>query len=109
MWKVSQLIGKSIVSGDNGEKLGRVADVMLHPAAHQVVGLVVAGGVLSPEQVLPYAEIQTLGTDAVIARSGTGLVTAEDLACPTGARDASERGEEAARSDGERTCNRRGA
>jgi uncharacterized protein YrrD len=38
----------------------------------------VAGGVLSAEQVLPFAEIQTLGTDAVIARSATGLITARE-------------------------------
>ncbi len=78
MWKVTELIGKSIVSANSGEKLGRVADVLLHPDSHHIVGLVVAGGVLSSEQVLPYAEIQTLGTDAIIARSATGLITAKD-------------------------------
>lgn len=78
MWKISELIGKAIVSGNSGEKLGKVADVLVHSDAHQVVGLVVAGGVLNAEQVLPYAEIQTLGADAVIARSATGLITARD-------------------------------
>lgn len=78
MWKFTELIGKAIVSANSGEKLGRVADVLLHPDSHQAVGLVVAGGVLSSEQVLPYAEIQTLGTDAVIARSAAGLITAKD-------------------------------
>ena len=29
MWRITQLIGKSIVSGNSGEKLGRVADVLL--------------------------------------------------------------------------------
>jgi uncharacterized protein YrrD len=78
MWKVTQLVGKSIVSGNSGERLGEVADVLLDAASHQVVGLVVAGGILTAEQVLPYAEVQTLGTDAVIARSSTGLITAKE-------------------------------
>jgi uncharacterized protein YrrD len=78
MWKVTELIGKSIVSGNTGEKLGKVADVLIHPDSHQVVGLVVAGGVLSSERVLPYAEIQTLGSDAVIARTANGVVTAKE-------------------------------
>lgn len=78
MWKVTELIGKSIVSGNSGERLGKVADVLLDADSHRVVGLVVAGGVLSAEQVLPYGEVQTLGTDAVIARSATGLITARD-------------------------------
>lgn len=78
MWKVTQLIGKSILSGNSGEQLGKVADVLLDADSHRVVGLVVAGGVLRSEQVLPYAEIQTLGTDAVIARSATGLITAKE-------------------------------
>jgi uncharacterized protein YrrD len=78
MWKVSELIGKSIVSANNGERIGRVADVLLDADSHRVVGLVIAGGVLTSEQVLPYAEVQTLGTDAVIARSATGLITAKE-------------------------------
>jgi uncharacterized protein YrrD len=78
MWKVTELIGKSIVSGNSGERLGTVADLLLDADSHRVVGLVVAGGVLSAEQVLPYAEVQTLGTDAVIARSATGLITAKE-------------------------------
>ncbi len=78
MWKVTGLIDKAIVSGNSGEKLGRVADVLLHSDSLYVLGLVVAGGMLKSEQVLPFAEVQTLGTDAVIARSATGLITAKE-------------------------------
>ena len=78
MWKVSELIGKSIVSGNSGDRLGKVVDLLLDADSRRAVGLVVAGGVLSSEQVLPYAEVQTLGTDAVIARSATGLITAKE-------------------------------
>lgn len=78
MWKTTDLIGKSIVSATTGERLGKVADVLLDADAHRVIGLVVAGGVLASEHVLPFAEVQTLGSDAVIARSAGGLITARE-------------------------------
>jgi uncharacterized protein YrrD len=74
MPKVSGLVGKSIVSADTGERIGTVSDVLLDPQALRVLGLVVAGGVLRSEQVLPYTDVQTLGTDVVLARSGSGVV-----------------------------------
>lgn len=74
MQKVSELIGKPIVSAENGERLGKVSDVLVDAHSQHVVGLVVATGLLSSEHVLPYADVQTLGTDAVVARSGSGVV-----------------------------------
>jgi uncharacterized protein YrrD len=74
MHKVSELIDKPIVSADSGDRIGKVADVLLDPSSQRVVALVVAGGLLSAEQVLPYSDVQTLGTDAVVARTGAGVV-----------------------------------
>lgn len=74
MQKVSELVGKSIVSADTGERIGKVSDVLVDPQSQHVLGLVVAGGVLGAEHVLPYTDVQTLGTDAVVARSGSGVV-----------------------------------
>jgi uncharacterized protein YrrD len=74
MQKVSELVGKPIVSADTGKRIGKVSDVLVDPQAQHIVGLVVGTGVLSAEHVLPYADVQTLGTDAVVARSGSGVV-----------------------------------
>jgi len=74
MQKVSELVGKPIVSAETGERMGKVADVLLDPQSSHILGLVVGGGLLSSEQVLPYADVQTLGKDAVVARSGKGVV-----------------------------------
>jgi uncharacterized protein YrrD len=74
MQKVSELINKPVVSAETGVRIGKVSDVLLDPQARQVIGLVIAGGVFSSEQVLPYSDVQTLGKDAVVARSGTGVV-----------------------------------
>jgi uncharacterized protein YrrD len=79
MQKVSELMGRPIVSSETGERVGKVVDVLLDPHSNHVVGLVTAGGgLLSSEQVLPYADVQTLGKDAVVARSGNGVVGSKE-------------------------------
>ena len=42
MQKVSE-IGRTVVSSEDGERIGRVSDLLLDPGSHQVVGLVLAG------------------------------------------------------------------
>jgi uncharacterized protein YrrD len=76
--RVSEYVGKPIVSADNGEKIGNVTDVLADGDAGRLIGVIVGGGILSSEQVLPYADVQTLGTDAVIARSQEHIVGARE-------------------------------
>ncbi len=76
MRKVSELLGRAIVSAENGERIGKVADVLLDERSQQVIGLIVAGGLMRAEHVLPYSDVQTLGTDAVVARSTARVVSA---------------------------------
>ena len=89
MQKVSELVGKPIVSAETGERIGKVADVLLDPHSHHVLGLVVGAGLFRSEHVLPYSDVQTLGKDTVVARSGTGVV---------GPKEWREQGIDAARS-----------
>lgn len=72
--RATELIGKTVVSADNGEKLGSVGDLLLDDADHRLVGLVIKHGVLRAEQVLPAAAVQTYGRDALVARSGSDLI-----------------------------------
>jgi uncharacterized protein YrrD len=74
MHRVSDLVGKPIVSAANGERVGRVADVLLDRESCRTVGLVLAGGLMSSEHVLPYSDVQVVGKDAIVARSGEGLM-----------------------------------
>ena len=74
MEKVSTLRGRAIVSAQNGEHVGKVSDVLLDGSTSQVVGLVIGGGVLGGERVLVYRDVQTLGTDAVVAQSSGGVL-----------------------------------
>ena len=88
MRKVSELVGKSIVSAASGEHLGKVSDVLVDQQSHRVLGFVIGGGLMGSEHVLLHADVQAMGADAVVARSGTGVV---------GARDWREQGVAAAR------------
>jgi uncharacterized protein YrrD len=78
MHKLSELVGKSIVSAESGEQIGKVADMLLDKQSQRVLAIVIEGGLFSSEHVLPFADVQTLGKDAVVARSGTGVVGAKD-------------------------------
>ena len=65
----SDLIGKPVVSSDNGQKLGTVADVLVDDRDRRVVGLVLRHGWRNIEDVLPADSVQTLGADAIVSRS----------------------------------------
>jgi uncharacterized protein YrrD len=78
MQRISHIVGKPIVSAEQGEQVGKVADVLLDPMTQEIVGLVVAGGLLSSEQVLPFKDVQTFGTDTVVARTAAGVLGPKD-------------------------------
>ena len=76
--RASNVIGKSVMAADNGEKLGSVADVLFDESNRQVVGLVIRQGMLHSEQVLPADAVQTFGRDAVVSASRAALISARD-------------------------------
>ena len=78
MRRVSEYVGQSIVSADSGEKVGTVADVLVDARAGRIVGVIVGGGLLTSEHVLPYADVQVMGSDAVVARSRQHIVGARE-------------------------------
>jgi uncharacterized protein YrrD len=65
--RVSEIIGKPIVSTETGDQLGSVSDALV--AGERVVGLVVGVGLFAKEHVLPFGNVQTLGGDTVLART----------------------------------------
>src|SRR5687767_535864 len=74
MQRISELVGKPIVSAATGERVGRVTDLLLDRGSCRTVGLVLAGGLMSSEHVLPYSDVQVVGKDAIVARSGDGVM-----------------------------------
>jgi uncharacterized protein YrrD len=73
MLRLGELVGRPVVSQDAGAKLGEVADLLVH--GERVVGIVLAGGILKSEHVLPFSEVRLLGEDTVIALPTTPLVS----------------------------------
>ena len=73
MHRVSEIIGKPIVSAETGDRLGSVSDALLEDGGANVVALVIGGGLLAKEHVLPFRDIQTLGGDTVLARTDAGI------------------------------------
>jgi uncharacterized protein YrrD len=78
MLRLSELAGRPVVAQDAGAKVGVVADLLAD--GDQLVGIVLAGGILASEQVLPVAELHRLGEDTVIARSAAGVLDAKQWA-----------------------------
>jgi uncharacterized protein YrrD len=76
--RATDLLGKSVVSSDTGEKLGTVSDLLLDDRGDRVLGLVVKHGFMKTEDVLPAAAVQTLGRDAVVSRSSSALISGRE-------------------------------
>jgi uncharacterized protein YrrD len=74
VYRVSQIIGKTVVSAETGDRLGSVADALLEDGGRRVVGLVLASGLLAKQHVMPFDNIKTLGGDAVLVRTEAGMV-----------------------------------
>ena len=73
MYRLSHIIGKTVVSAETGIRLGSVSDVLLEEGRGRIVGLVLGSGLLAKEHVMPFADVQTLGRDAVLARTDAGI------------------------------------
>lgn len=78
MFRLGDVIGKSVVSVTSGAKLGTISDALLRPGGEGVIAFVLGGGLLTKERVLPLAEVQTFGTDAVLARTDEHLINARE-------------------------------
>ena len=76
--RITDVQGKSIVTADTGEKLGRVEDLLLDSSHHTVVGLLVTDGLLARQRIVPFKELQTVGQDAIIVRTGATTVDATE-------------------------------
>jgi uncharacterized protein YrrD len=71
--KASEILGRAAVIREGGQKAGKVKDVVIDPTGRQVLGFVVAEGVLKRTKVAPWAGLQTVGPDNLVF-SGPGSV-----------------------------------
>jgi uncharacterized protein YrrD len=72
--KASEVLGRAVVIREGGQKSGKVKDLVVDPTGHQVLGFVLAEGVLKKTQVARWAGLQTIGEDNVIFNATTDVV-----------------------------------
>lgn len=78
MFRLSEMIGKTVVSTESGEKLGTVSDALVDLSGVRLMGLVVGHGMLGREQVLPVEDVQTVGRDTILAKSNQHMMDPRD-------------------------------
>ncbi|MBW4481034.1 MAG: PRC-barrel domain-containing protein [Tildeniella torsiva UHER 1998/13D] len=75
MFKGRDVIGKPVVSYDDGKKFDVVEDLIFDQESHQLLGfLVKEAGWFRPAQVLLLSDVQAIGLDAVIIASQGAIV-----------------------------------
>jgi uncharacterized protein YrrD len=75
MLKSKSVIGKEILSLEEGLKLDKVHDVVIDPEGLRVVALVTTeGGFMSSSEVVPVSEVASFGKDAVVIRSSQSII-----------------------------------
>lgn len=81
---VRELAGLAVVTLTGGERMGRVNDVVFHPATGQLAGFLVdRGGMFSKARFLATAQVRGLGTDALTVVGEEALTEA----APAGAEE----------------------
>lgn len=79
MRKGKSVVGKTILSLEEGAKLDKVSDVVIDPDGRHVVALVVTdGGFLSSSRVVPVTEVASFGKDAIVIRNAESIVATSD-------------------------------
>jgi sporulation protein YlmC with PRC-barrel domain len=76
--RANELIGRPVVTAATGERVGRIDDVLLNDTGRQTVGVLVSNGLLSTQRIVPIADVQTVGTDAVIVQRGSHATGAHE-------------------------------
>jgi uncharacterized protein YrrD len=76
MRKGKSLIGKDILTLEDGTKLEKVNGVIVDPGGQRLVALVVdQGGLMSSTRVVPIEEVSSFGRDAVVIGARGSIVT----------------------------------
>jgi uncharacterized protein YrrD len=81
MRRVTELVGKPIVTSDTGKDVGSAADVLVSQDGSRLVGFVITRGTLRGEKgVLPFEQVQSLGRDVIVAKGEPLILDREQWA-----------------------------
>ncbi len=73
-----EIIGRAVVSVNDGEKLGMITDVQVDYTARRVVGLALGGGGMlhkAPDMIIPYADVTAVAAHAVTVQQKSVAVS----------------------------------
>lgn len=80
MRKGTDLLGKVIVSYETGERIARIKDIVFDQDSNQLLALLVEeSGWFCDAKIIPFQEIQAIGSDAVIIASADRIIDAKKL------------------------------
>lgn len=75
MLRRSQVIGLPVLTENDAQRLGTVADLLINARDGRVIGLLLSGGnALKGFQIYPYEEVRAVGSGAVLVRSREALL-----------------------------------
>lgn len=84
MQRISSVIGKSFLSQETGEKLGKVQDALVNVDERRVLGFIVKeGGIFSSGRIVHMQDVRAIGPDAIMVDSSDvvdGLTEERELA-----------------------------
>ena len=79
MRKGKSVIGKDVLSLEDGVKLETVDDLVIDPEGRRVVAIIVTeGGFLSSSKVVPTDQVASYGKDAVVVLSEGSVISVSD-------------------------------
>ncbi|NEP02395.1 MAG: photosystem reaction center subunit H [Symploca sp. SIO2E9] len=78
--KQSELLNRLVLDRQTAEEIGRVAQLLLDPQAHQVVGLICKSGFLGgKKKSFAWAQVEAIGTDSIMIKGKQGETTTAKL------------------------------
>ncbi len=78
MYKAGDLIGKSVVTTDQGRKIEKIHDVLFDVRSESVVGfLLQEKGLFKQALVLPFSKVKVIGPDAVTVENENSVIMAD--------------------------------
>jgi len=79
MRKGKSVIGKNVLSLEDGTRLEQVRDVIVDPSGQRLMALVVdEGGLMASAKVVPIEEVSSFGRDAVVVQGRDSIVTTSE-------------------------------
>jgi uncharacterized protein YrrD len=76
--KASEVIGRAVVVREGGQAVGKIKDLVVDQSGRQVLGFIIAEGLLKGTKVAPWTGVQAIGPDSVVLATVASIVKLEE-------------------------------